>query len=79
MSSNNISNNTGAISALKGYRVQFLYSLLRVLTYNEFKGVFRPEGEYEDLDVYNDKGEIIEIIETRPISKNKSFKVLRNK
>jgi small subunit ribosomal protein S17 len=25
------------------------------------------------------EGEIIEIIETRPISKNKSFKVLRNK
>jgi|GEM_PF-1585961 len=65
METKNTSNNIGAISALKGYRVQFLYSLFRVLTYTEFKCVFRPEGEYEDLDVYNDKGEIIEIIQVK--------------
>lgn len=68
MITKNISNNIGAINALKGYRVQFLYSLLRVLTYNEFKVVFRPEGEYEDLDVYNDKGEIIEIIQVKDLT-----------
>lgn len=59
------SNNIGAISALKGYRVQFLYSLNRILSCNEHESEFHPEGKYEDLDVYNKEGEIIEIIQVK--------------
>jgi len=62
---NHKSNNIGAISALKGYRVQFLYSLNRILSYNEHESEFHPEGKYEDLDVYNEEGEVIEIIQVK--------------
>ncbi len=58
-------NNIGAISALKGYRVQFLYTLLRILSHKEFEVEFRPEGRFEDLDIYNGKGEVLEIIQVK--------------
>lgn len=60
-------NNLGAISALKGYRVQFLYSLARILSCNEHEAEFHPEGEFEDLDVYNEKGEVVEIIQVKDL------------
>ncbi|NOQ27599.1 MAG: hypothetical protein GQ564_19725 [Bacteroidales bacterium] len=60
-------NNLGAISALKGYRVQFLYSLSRILSYKKSEAEFHPEGKYEDLDIYNDNGEVIEIIQVKDL------------
>lgn len=59
------SNNIGAVSALKGYRVQSLYSLNRILSHDEQESEFHPEGKYEDLDVYNEEGEVIEIIQVK--------------
>lgn len=63
------SNNNGAISALKGYRVQFLYSLLRIISHKKSEFEFRPEGKYEDLDIYNENGEVIEIIQVKNYKK----------
>ena len=65
----NFNNNIGAISALKGYRVQFLYSLLRILSHNEDEAQFHPEGKYEDLDIYDINGEAIEIIQVKALKK----------
>ena len=62
-------NNLGAISALKGYRVQFLYSLYRILTFKESEIEFHPEGKFEDLDVYNNKGTVVEIIQVKDLGK----------
>lgn len=62
---NNESNNIGAISSLKGYRVQFLYSLYRILSHKESEFEFRPEGRYEDLDIYDENGDVIEIIQVK--------------
>ena len=64
----NSKNNIGAISALKGYRVQFLYTLLRILSYSESENEFHPEGNFEDLDIYNSNSEIIEIIQVKNLT-----------
>ncbi|HPE55742.1 MAG TPA: hypothetical protein P5514_14055 [Bacteroidales bacterium] len=61
-------NNFGAISALKGYRVQFLYSLFRILSYSDSESEFHPEGQFEDLDIYNENNEILEVIQVKSYS-----------
>lgn len=60
-------NNIGAVSALKGYRVQFLYSLSRILSRSENETKFHPEGIFEDLDIYNPNNEVIEIIQVKAL------------
>ncbi|MGE0079591.1 MAG: hypothetical protein AB7S48_17150 [Bacteroidales bacterium] len=68
-------NNQGAINALKGYRKQFIYTLQRILCYNEIETEFRPEGEYEDLDIYGNDGGVVEIIQVKALlSKKLSLK-----
>ena len=62
-------NNLGAISALKGYRLQFLYTLYRILSYKESESEFHPEGEFEDLDVYSQDGKVVEIIQVKDLGK----------
>lgn len=62
-------NNLGAISALKGYRVQFLYTLYRILTYNESEFEFHPEGRFEDLDIYNQENKVVEIVQVKHLGK----------
>ena len=57
--------NLGAISALKGYRVQFLYTLYRILTYNESEFIFQPEGIFEDLDIQNKQNDVVEIVQVK--------------
>jgi hypothetical protein len=61
----NLNHNIGPISALKGYRLQFLYSLFRILSHKEQESIFLPEGQYEDLDIYDNSGNIIEIIQVK--------------
>lgn len=63
MTTNN--DNLGAVSALRGYRNQFLYTLLRVFHHTTKEGVFRPEGEYEDLDIYDSSNKLTEIIQVK--------------
>lgn len=62
--------NQGAISALKGYRVQFLYTLYRIITQKKDENAFHPEGKFEDLDIYNIKGEPIEVIQVKSYSRD---------
>lgn len=64
---NNLNNNVGAISALRGYRKQFLYSLYRILSATQEENSFQPEGEFEDLDIYDENGQIKEIIQIKDL------------
>lgn len=64
-----IENNLGAINALTGYRAQFVYSLNRILGHNPDEATFQPEGKFEDLDIYNKEGKVIEIIQVKNLSK----------
>ena len=54
----------GAPAALKGYRVQALYTLKRILDQSENGIQFQPEGE-EDLDVLDALGRPLELIQIK--------------
>jgi hypothetical protein len=62
-----------AISALRGYRTQFLYTLYNIIseTNNGYK--YKPEGEYEDLDVFDSRGKLIEVIQVKNLSERLTF------
>lgn len=60
--------NQGAINALKGMRAQFLYTLYRILNASEQESYFRPEGEYEDLEILDEKKRIIEAIQIKDLN-----------
>lgn len=62
-------NNIGAVSALKGFRVQFLYSLNRILSHTSEEASFHPEGRFEDLDIYNSGGSVIEIVQVKNLGR----------
>ena len=53
-----------AISALKGYRTQFLYSLHYILSTLSNDFIYRLEGE-EDLDVLDNNGQILYAIQLK--------------
>ena len=63
----------GAISALRGFRTQFLYSLFRILSDFDKGYVFKPEGKYEDLDILDSSGNYLEIIQVKNVSHTLSF------
>lgn len=68
-----------AISALKGYRTQFLYSLYRILKAYNKNYIFKPEGFYEDLDIIDEEGKYIEIIQVKNKSQTLVFTDLFSK
>jgi hypothetical protein len=57
-----------ALSALKGYRTQFLYSLHYILSNQDKPYIYRLEGE-EDLDVLDEQGYIVFAIQVKNLSK----------
>ncbi|MEJ5049366.1 hypothetical protein WH221_05970 [Chryseobacterium culicis] len=57
-----------AISALRGYRTQFLYSLHYILSTLENNLIYRLEGE-EDLDVLDHQGELLYAIQLKNLGK----------
>lgn len=61
-------NNIGAINALKGYRIQFLYSLFRILSHKEHEVKFCPEGEFEDLDIRDINNNLLEVIQVKNLT-----------
>lgn len=63
----------GAISALKGYRTQFLYSLYRILKDRDKDYVFHIEGKFEDLDILDYQGNYIESIQIKNKGANLVF------
>lgn len=58
-----MNNNSGAKAALKGYRLQTLYTLVEILESDEANNVFQPEGE-EDLAI-RQNGELIRVIQVK--------------
>ncbi|CAM1359025.1 P-loop NTPase [Tenacibaculum xiamenense] len=62
-----------AISALKGYRTQFLYSLYRILKDYNKNYIFKVEGNYEDLDILNESNDYIESIQIKNKGATLSF------
>lgn len=64
----------GIQSTLHGYRVQFLYTLYRMMFSENTQEVFVPEGK-EDLDVYND-GVLEECIQVKCHSEVLTYKDL---
>lgn len=66
----------GAIPALRGYRKQFLYTLFRLLQNNiKVKAIFRPEG-FEDLDIYDKTGRLIETVQVKDHADPLTFSLL---
>lgn len=57
-----------AISALRGYRTQFLYSLNYILSSLSNNLVFRLEGE-EDLDILDNNGQLLYAIQLKNLGK----------
>ncbi|SHK68634.1 hypothetical protein [Epilithonimonas mollis] len=57
-----------AISALKGYRTQFLYSLHYILSTLSDDFIYRLEGE-EDLDVLDNNGKLMYAIQLKNLGK----------
>lgn len=55
----------GAKSALRGYRTQFLYSLYRILLDYDKEYIFDVEGDFEDLDILDNKNNYIEVIQVK--------------
>ena len=81
---------SSASPTYRGYRLQLLYALHRILPKDSAQLFFQPEG-YEDLDVYNEFGELIEVIQVKafqntklafsnfePTNKNKFFGRIAN-
>ncbi|AWM13258.1 hypothetical protein DI487_04855 [Flavobacterium sediminis] len=62
-----------AISALKGYRTQFLYSLYRILSNHNEEYIFKVEGKYEDLDILDSSYKYIETIQIKNKGETLSF------
>jgi hypothetical protein len=60
---------SGAQAALRGYRLQALYTLYRIFEGDE-NVVFHLEGNYEDLDVYSANGELLEVNQVKAIDGN---------
>jgi len=71
--------NNDAINAIKGYRRQFLYTLHRLLNNTDNDLVFEPEGFFEDLDIKDHKGNIIETIQVKNTSGTLVFSDLFSK
>ncbi len=60
--------NSGAKAALKGYRLQTLYTLVEILNSDNADNIFQPEGE-EDLAIHNND-QLIRVIQVKAKSEN---------
>ena len=59
--------NSGAAAALRGYRLQTLYILSRLMNAEGREHLFRPEGK-EDLDIYTSDGQLLETVQVKAIT-----------
>ena len=71
--------NSGAVHAIKGYRRQFLYTLYRLLKERNSEYIFEPEGFFEDLDIKDQSGSILETIQVKNTSGTLVFSDLFSK
>ena len=61
--------NSGGSAALRGYRLQTLYILSRLMNAESHEYVFRPEGQ-EDLDIYTSDGQLLESVQVKAFTPN---------
>ena len=54
----------GGSAALRGYRLQTLYILSRLIHVGSREYLFRPEGK-EDLDIYSSDGQLLEAVQVK--------------
>ena len=55
---------SGGLAALRGYRLQTLYILSRLMNVDSREHIFRPEGK-EDLDIYSSSGQLLESVQVK--------------
>lgn len=55
---------SGGSAALRGYRLQTLYILSRLMNVESREHLFRPEGK-EDLDIYSSSGQLLETVQVK--------------
>ena len=60
---------SGGSAALRGYRLQTLYILSRLMNAESHEHLFRPEGK-EDLDIYTSDGQLLETVQVKAYSEN---------
>ncbi|HEY3362683.1 MAG TPA: hypothetical protein VGK06_12945 [Methanosarcina sp.] len=68
--------NDDATPAYRGYRLQALYALFRILDQEGFNNlVFQPE-KWEDLSIQDENGNLLEVIQVKssPLLELSSFK-----
>lgn len=65
-----MTDNSGAIPALRGYRKQFLYSLGRII--HGCNEVYCPE-KLEDLSIYDNDGKLLELIQVKDYASPLTF------
>ena len=63
---------SGATAAFRGYRLQTLYILSRLIDVEDQEFLFRPEGK-EDLDIYASDGQLLETVQVKAFSTNLSL------
>ncbi len=61
--------NSGGSAALRGYRLQTLYILSRLMNAESHEHSFRPEGK-EDLDIYTSNGQLLETVQVKAFTPN---------
>ena len=61
--------NSGAKAALRGYRLQTLYVLSRLMNSENREHLFQPEGN-EDLDIYSSTGQLLETVQIKANTPN---------
>ena len=59
----------GATAAFRGFRLQTLYILSRLIDVEHQDLLFRPEGK-EDLDIYTSDGQLLETVQVKAYSAN---------
>ena len=59
----------GATAAFRGFRLQTLYILARLIDVEDQDLLFRPEGK-EDLDTYTSDGQLLETVQVKAYSAN---------
>ena len=60
---------SGGPAALRGYRLQTLYILSRLMNVESREHLFQPEGK-EDLDIYSSSGQLLESVQVKAYASN---------
>jgi hypothetical protein len=73
-----MSSDSDATPAYRGYRLQALYTLERILNQQGPPSIFQPEGK-EDLAVFDSEHHLVEIVQVKQRSSNLSISSFKPK